>query len=44
MRELMRREASIDKELEEAREGVNWERRDKAEKSLPVFIETYLVG
>lgn len=44
MRDLMRREAAIDEELESARDLIDWDRRNKAEKSLSTFIETYLVG
>ena len=44
MRDLMRQEAAIDGELEEARKQIDWERRNRAEKSLTAFIETYLVG
>lgn len=44
MRDLMRQEAAIDQELEEARGLIDWERRNRAEKSLSAFIDTYLIG
>ena len=36
--------ASIDKEMDEALNNIDWNRRTQAEKSLVAFIEAYLMG
>jgi len=36
--------SSIDIELDKAFELINWDRRNKASKSLVAFINTYFVG
>jgi len=38
------RASSIDIELDKAFELINWDRRNKASKSLVDFINTYFVG
>lgn len=36
--------ASIDEDMDEAFENINWERRNKAEKSLVDWVNTYFIG
>ena len=43
-RRFVDKAASIDKDMDEAIQNINWERRNKAEKDLPSFIDTYLMG
>lgn len=38
------RHAAIDKQIDNARQQIDWKRRNKAEQSLPQWVKTYCVG